>query len=390
MACYSFEETLTEEALRWFLNFPSNSIDSFQELGDKFLRLFIFCGSGYCTTPDLFRLKQRPNEQLRDFVRRWNKETNRDKPVQHSNRNPRERPSYNNKRDKQYGKSPEKPKYNSSGSRYRDAPYGGTRYRKNPKYNAPRYEIYTTLTASYEEIWNNHKDIIPRPPRCKLGQDKTQDNGKYCTYHEEAGHPTNICWALKNAIEHLIQSGKLSQYRTPATGANAIEVYRQILTTHGGAPRGPETLHLPKRQCPRGQEVLGLSHGYHTPQVEWDSIAFNRNEDMIRKHHNDPFLITMVIDQYRCHRVLVDSGAAISVMFSSCYEGLNLDKKKLTQDHEPLISFAGEITQPLRSDTLGITLGGGNTIAFMTTHFIVVDCPSSYNVILGRDAIWGL
>ncbi|XP_062006097.1 uncharacterized protein LOC133723301 [Rosa rugosa] len=77
-------------------------------------------------------------------------------------------------------------------------------------------------------------------------------------------------------------------------------------------------------------------------------------------------------------------------MFGSCYEGLNRDKKKLTQDPKPLISFAGEITQPLGSDNLRITLGGGSTIATMTTHFIVVDCPSSYNVILGRDAIWGL
>ncbi|XP_062012575.1 uncharacterized protein LOC133729116 [Rosa rugosa] len=71
MACHAFEETLTDEALRWFLNLPTNSIDSFQELGDKFLRRFILCGGGYRTTPDLFRLKQRPNERLRDFVRRW-------------------------------------------------------------------------------------------------------------------------------------------------------------------------------------------------------------------------------------------------------------------------------------------------------------------------------
>ncbi|XP_061993596.1 uncharacterized protein LOC133711501 [Rosa rugosa] len=329
MACHMFEETLTDEALRWFLNLPPNSIDSFQELGDKFLCRFILCGSGYCTTPDLFRLKQWLNERLRDFVRRWkkqatqccsldpalaastfkqalqpgyfllqintnppatygdlldaatafaqaeydtfgrdtntnthpvnapqltnpigttdsrNKDTTRDKPVQYD-RTPRERQGYNDKRDKQYRKSLEKPKYNSSSSRYRNAPYGGTRHKENQRFEAPRYEIYTTLIASYEEIWNNHKDIIPRPPRSKPGQAKPRDNGKYCTYHEEADHTTNICWELKNAIEHLIQSGQLSQYRTPTTGANAIEVYGQILTIHGGTPRAPETFHAQK------------------------------------------------------------------------------------------------------------------------------------------------
>ncbi|XP_062005566.1 uncharacterized protein LOC133722710 [Rosa rugosa] len=73
MACHAFEETLTEKALRWFLNLPANSINSLQELGGKFLLQFILCGSGYRTTPDLFRLKQRPNERLQDFVRRWQK-----------------------------------------------------------------------------------------------------------------------------------------------------------------------------------------------------------------------------------------------------------------------------------------------------------------------------
>ncbi|XP_024164122.1 uncharacterized protein LOC112171122 [Rosa chinensis] len=225
--------------------------------------------------------------------------------------------------------------------------------------------------------------MIPRLERRKPGQAKPRDNGKYCTYHEESGHPTNICWALKNAIEHLIQSSQLSQHRNPSTGANAIEVYRQILTIHGGAPRAPETHPAQKLQCPRAQEILGLSHSCHTSQVEWDSIAFNSSEDPIKKHHNDPFLITMIIDHYRCHRVLVYNGAVVSVMFGSCYEGLNLD-------HEPLIIFAREMTQPLGSNNLLITLGGGNTIATMTTHFIVVDYPSSYNIILGRDAIWGL
>ncbi|XP_024200560.1 uncharacterized protein LOC112203888 [Rosa chinensis] len=316
MACHAFEETLTDEALRWFLNLPTNSIDSFQELRDKFLRWFILCGSSYCTTPHLFPLKQRPNEGLRDLVRRWQKQAtqcrsldpalaakydtfghdtgantnlvnvpqlnnpnestdnrcrdaNRDKPSQQDERAPRERPVYSDKRDKQYSKSLEKAKHNLSSSRYRNAPYSSNRYKKTPKYDAPRYEIYTTLTTSYEDMWNNHKDIIPCPPKCRPGQEKPQDNSKYYIYHEEAGHPTNICWELKNAIKHLIQNGKLLQYHTPATGSNDIEVYGHILTIHDGA-LSAETLHLPKRQCPRGQEILGLSHGCHTPQVDWD------------------------------------------------------------------------------------------------------------------------
>ncbi|XP_024172053.1 uncharacterized protein LOC112178073 [Rosa chinensis] len=283
MAWHTFEETLTNEALHWFLNLPTNSIDSFQELGDKFLQWFILFDSNYRTTPDLFRLKQRPNESLRDFVRRWQKQAtqysslnpalaasafkqalqpgyfllqintnppatygdlldaatafvqaeyyifgrdtgastnpinvphlnnpngstdsmntdaNMDKPAQHNERAPMGRPSYSDKRDKQYGTSLEKAKHTSSSSRYRNAPYNSNRYKEAPNYDTPRYEIYTTLTTSYEDIWNSHKDIIPRPPKRRPEQEKPRDNGKYCTYHEETSHPTNIYWALKNA-----------------------------------------------------------------------------------------------------------------------------------------------------------------------------------------------
>ncbi|XP_040361887.1 uncharacterized protein LOC121049263 [Rosa chinensis] len=70
----------------------------------------------------------------------------------------------------------------------------------------PRYEVFTILNATYETIWNENKDEIPGPPPRKFPKSKLtqQDTGKFCTYHEGAGHNTNLCVALKNTIESLI------------------------------------------------------------------------------------------------------------------------------------------------------------------------------------------
>ena len=91
------------------------------------------------------------------------------------------------------------------------------------------------------------------------------------------------------------------------------------------------------------------------------------------------------MDHYRCHRALVDIEAAVSVMFANCYRGLRYDRAKLYNNHDPLVSFSGEIVQPLGSDRLTISVGTNPCRSFITTHFLIVDCPSSYNLILGRD-----
>ncbi|XP_024199792.1 uncharacterized protein LOC112202992 [Rosa chinensis] len=75
----------------------------------------------------------------------------------------------------------------------------------------PRYEVFTILNASYETIWNENKDEILGPPSRKFPKSKLtqQDTIRFCTYHEDADHNTNLCMALKNTIESLIQKGKL-------------------------------------------------------------------------------------------------------------------------------------------------------------------------------------
>ncbi|XP_004309961.1 PREDICTED: uncharacterized protein LOC101293841 [Fragaria vesca subsp. vesca] len=59
----------------------------------------------------------------------------------------------------------------------------------------------------------------------------------------------------------------------------------------------------------------------------------------------------------RCHRALVDTGAAVIVMFADCYRGLRRDRAKLYNNRDPLVSFSGEIVQPLGSDCLTVSVG---------------------------------
>lgn len=94
-----------------------------------------------------------------------------------------------------------------------------------------------------------------------------------------------------------------------------------------------------------------------------------------------------MIDGFKVSRVLMDNGSTVNVLFVSPYKKLERPKWKLILDHEPLLSFLGDITQPLGSDQLELRLQDGNYSKTINTYFTVVDAPSSYNAILGRPVL---
>ncbi|KAM1166549.1 hypothetical protein ACFX2G_026265 [Malus domestica] len=74
-------------------------------------------------------------------------------------------------------------------------------------------------------------------------------------------------------------------------------------------------------------------------------------------------------------------------MFAEAFRALNVAKHLLDRSIFPLISFCGDIVQHLGSIHLPFTIGTGPYTATITTNFLVVDCPTAYNVILGRTSI---
>ena len=65
-----FQETLAGEALSWFYELPSNSIDCFRQLANRFVNRFILQTEGQ-NIAQLFKVKQDRGEELKAFVNRW-------------------------------------------------------------------------------------------------------------------------------------------------------------------------------------------------------------------------------------------------------------------------------------------------------------------------------
>ncbi|KAM1282622.1 hypothetical protein ACFX2H_022959 [Malus domestica] len=119
-----------------------------------------------------------------------------------------------------------------------------------------------------------------------------------------------------------------------------------------------------------------------------DPICFYLEEERgIIYPHNNPLIVEAHIANFEVQRILVDTGASVNIMFAEAFRALNVAKHLLDRSISPLISFSGDIVQPLGSIHLPFTIGTGPYTATITTNFLVVDCPTTYNVILGRIGI---
>lgn len=89
---------------------------------------------------------------------------------------------------------------------------------------------------------------------------------------------------------------------------------------------------------------------------EYKPIKFSEEEEpRVNGPCNDLFLSDIVIiDVFSVSSVLIDSGSVVNIMFRSCHRKLKRSEKKLVQDHEPLLSFSGDIVQLLRSDMMSV------------------------------------
>ena len=85
-------------------------------------------------------------------------------------------------------------------------------------------------------------------------------------------------------------------------------------------------------------------------------------------------------------RILVDNRSSGNIIFQAAYKDLGLEESALTRRITPLIGFSGEVKQTAGEVTLPVYIEGIN----MSTKFLVVDCDSSYNMILGRPWIHGM
>ncbi|CAL8174650.1 unnamed protein product [Prunus armeniaca] len=74
-------------------------------------------------------------------------------------------------------------------------------------------------------------------------------------------------------------------------------------------------------------------------------------------------------------------------MFVEAFNELQVPSHLLDRSITPLVSFSGEVVQPIGSIHLPISIGSAPQWRTITTPFLIIDCPTAYNVILGHPVM---
>ncbi|XP_058785007.1 uncharacterized protein LOC131659906 [Vicia villosa] len=256
------------------------------------------------------------------------------------------------------------------------------------------------------------------------------DKSKFCHFHKGHGHDTEDCIHLKDAIEILIREGHLKQYakkqevaqvakpvveEKPAEDTPAMQVAISITRPEDfylpewAKISSPLSSHSPWELFPSAMVISGggfskltvgsvkrkfdelisansskiatldLAKGNSSP------IAFYR-EELLGGAPNAtiPLLIRARMANFDVRRILVDQGSSVDIMYSQLFKMLQLDDHHLTPYvGYDLQGFNGTVTKPWEFVKLIVSVGSAETTRAVKVQFLVIDCPSIYQCILG-------
>ena len=117
-------------------------------------------------------------------------------------------------------------------------------------------------------------------------------------------------------------------------------------------------------------------------------ISFSEDDARNIHHpHDDALVVTLTIAGFITRRVFIDNGSFADIIYLPAYQQMKIDKEQLKPIDIPLVGFTGDKVKPLGVVSLIIEAGTYSKQVRTLVEFLVVNCPSAYNVIIGRPTL---
>ncbi|RWW72476.1 hypothetical protein BHE74_00019720 [Ensete ventricosum] len=235
--------------------------------------------------------------------------------------------------------------------------------------------LNSTRTEIFLQIREKGLLKTPNPLRTRA---EDWDHRHYCRFHRDYGHNTEECYDLKNQIEDLIHRGHLDRYikksREPSLHPKG-PVERHIDVIVGGpTPGGVNSLtrkayaHAKVQKRPRPLGDLGFTFESESEYPD----------------HDDALVVTARIANACIRRIMIDIGSSVDILYLDAFQKLRMTNRDLIPMTSILIGFTSDTITPVGIATLPVTFGNKPRTKTLMVHFMVVDLPSAYNVIIGR------
>ena len=227
-------------------------------------------------------------------------------------------------------------------------------------------------------------------------------NPRYCEFHRDYGHRTDDCIQLRKEIKYLIRRGHLRHYiayegqdqaqpsppRRPTPTQHQQPLGEIHVISRGFAGSGESSsarkAHL---RSIRSGEIMEVQVMSKLPRLDTVITFSDSDLEGCQHPHDDPLMISAVVANKKIHRVLVDNGSSVDIIFASTFDKIGIGREKQEPVSTHLGGFSREKVLPLGSIQLVLTLGDPPCQATTTVRFLIVDAPSAYNMLLGRPSL---
>jgi len=229
----------------------------------------------------------------------------------------------------------------------------------------------------------NIGERLKMPPKTdkKLGPHKDA----WCEFHQALGHQLdklvksgflNDCLAEPQRAETPTASGEDQGHEMPVHG--------EIHTISGGFLGGGCTASQRKKYA---RSVMLVEAQVADDVLDVDLTFTKADLRDVVPNDNDLVVISVVTIGRKVHRVLVDQGSSADVMFWSTFSKLQLSPDQLRSYTGCLYSVAGDQVEVREHLELRTTFTDGVTSRTENIRYLVVNAPSTYNILLGRPAL---
>ena len=152
----------------------------------------------------------------------------------------------------------------------------------------------------------------------------------------------------------------------------------------GGESSSARKAHL---RSIRSGETLEVQAVSKLPRLDTTITFLDSDMEGCQHPHDDPLVIKAVVANKTIHRILVDNGSSIDIIFTSSCDKIGIGREKLEPVNACLRGFSRERVLPLGSIQLVLTLGDLPCQVTITVRFLIVDAPSAYNMVLCRPSL---
>ncbi|XP_056695120.1 uncharacterized protein [Spinacia oleracea] len=411
--CKSFGGTLDGAALEWLMNVAPGSISCLSDLINAFYQQ---------TAIEAFKRGLIPNSELYREITKYPYATFEEvRSRATAQMRIEDDEVIRTASQRSTGGSSDRRSYTPRSSSWRHQPYN----RQNQVQNVNQYDdtnnVYRNERVVYPPIseYGFNVDIggvvnalqnvggTVRWPNKSDRPDSMKDMSRWYDFHRDNGHTTEECISLKKEVAYLLKRGHLKDLLSdkgketynkdnnaqpspaPSGNRSAPPMFEKVVNVISGGSDICGLTSSAAKKINRG-ESGAVKEGQTEDEVALDKslaamkITFDDSDSTdTQQEHHDGLVISLPIGNALIKRILIDNGSSANVLFLEALQEMGLQEKSIIRRSTVLVGFSGESLRTVGEISLPTYAEGVSVM----TKFNVVDCPSAYNVILGRPWI---